>query len=314
MNLVAYYPYTNASIYFSKGEGMIVARLYGGLGNQIFQYATARQLSIRLNTELILDISELSNLSISGTRREFELINLDINARYPGYIESKIIKLYSSRILRSVLQRWPLLLLKDKCIYRYDKKFTEISGSIYLDGYWQSYLYFDRIREVLLSDLKSKYPISEAEKIWNDRIKSTNSVAVHVRRGDYVENSKTAAYHGSCSLFYYENAMRIIIRKVDDPTFFVFSDDLEWAKKNLKFTRQAFFVESSEISFLPHQDLMLMSACKHQVIANSSFSWWGAWLNNNEQKFVIAPKKWIANENIMINDLIPDNWILIESN
>ena len=139
---------------------------------------------------------------------------------------------------------------------------------------------------------------------------AASSVSVHVRRGDYVNDPKTNAYHGTCSLDYYKKAVEIIRNKVKDPVFFIFSDDAEWVKKNFNIDEQQVLVSEPEKLSLT-EELKLMASCRHSVVANSSFSWWGAWLNNNNEKMVIAPQKWFADPLIDTSDLIPSAWIRI---
>jgi hypothetical protein len=290
---------------------MVIVRFYGGLGNQLFQYAAARQLSLRLNTELIYDVSEFSKVKITGASRKFELDNFNISGRSPKPKEAFACKFYNNRIIRLFLRCWPWLLFRDRHLYKFNSNFKRISGDIYLDGYWQSYRYFEEIRSVLISDLTSIVSVSNIEKIWMDEIKNSNSISIHIRRGDYIENSKVANHHGSCSLDYYIKAAEIIANKVCEPVFYIFSDDMKWAKENIKFTKEIRFVDFQNSNFSPCHDLLLMSSCKHQIIANSSFSWWAGWLNCNEEKIVICPKKWIKSKDFDYSDLIPTNWLAI---
>ncbi|MEI6553564.1 MAG: alpha-1,2-fucosyltransferase, partial [bacterium] len=135
----------------------------------------------------------------------------------------------------------------------------------------------------------------------------SNSISIHIRRGDYISNQEANNFHGSCSIDYYTEAINIIKGKVSNPIFFVFSDDIAWVKENLKSDIVATWV--SEYNLDNTEDLLLMSFCKHQIIANSSFSWWGAYLNRNINKIVIAPKKWIANKGYNTDEITPSSWI-----
>lgn len=131
---------------------------------------------------------------------------------------------------------------------------------------------------------------------------------MHIRRGDYVANPKIAAYHGVCGMNYYQKAVQIIKEKITNPTFFIFSDDINWAKENFK-GDEYYFVSNKEIK--ETEDLILMSLCKHNIIANSSFSWWGAWLNKNHEKTVIAPRHWLNIKKDIAGKVLPDSWIKI---
>src|SRR3989344_4984067 len=149
--------------------------------------------------------------------------------------------------------------------------------------------------------------IVERNKKLASEISGTNSVSVHIRRGDYVTNANTNQFHGLCSLDYYNKAVSFISSKQNEMELFVFSDDIEWCKENLKYDFPIHFVETNDA----HSDMYLMSLCKHNIIANSSFSWWGAWLNDNFQKIVVAPSQWIADASVNTQDLIPKGWIKI---
>jgi hypothetical protein len=141
-----------------------------------------------------------------------------------------------------------------------------------------------------------------------EQISRVNSVSLHVRRGDYVANLKVAAIHGLCSKEYYASAIKFISKKVERPHFFVFSDDINWVENNFKINYPCTYINQN-FSNESYNDLRLMSLCQHNIIANSSFSWWGAWLNCNSEKIVIAPKKWFANSDKRCDDLIPEKWV-----
>ena len=136
------------------------------------------------------------------------------------------------------------------------------------------------------------------------------AVSLHIRRGDYVSNPVTNNYHGTCSLAYYKKAVLLLKEKIENPSFFIFSDDLLWARENLDFINDMTFIDLDK-SIPDHEEMHLMSQCKHNIIANSSFSWWGAWLNENSDKIVIAPKKWFSDNTINTEDLIPAKWMRI---
>lgn len=150
-------------------------------------------------------------------------------------------------------------------------------------------------------------PLSGENKIISDEIRKTNSVSLHIRRGDYITSKITNKFHGTCCLGYYKKAMKLINKKVKNPKYFVFSDDIYWVKKNLEI-KNAFYVDDN-VGDKSYIDMQLMSMCKHNIIANSSFSWWAAWLNNNPNKIVIAPKKWFNDPGMDTTDLISEEWI-----
>lgn len=294
---------------------MIIVKLMGGLGNQMFQYAVARALSIKNNTNLLLDVSFYEN-QIGVTERKFELDVFNIKAEIPAITEIK--KIYKKYFEKSIRNKILFFLNPDKagliyndtsfnfdlCIYQAEYK------NIYLNGYFQSEKYFKDIKDIIQRDFTLINTISNKSEQVLKKIKKLESVSIHLRRGDYVNDFKTNQVHGVCSLDYYENAINYINRNNKNICYFVFSDDIEWTKANLKIDGDVEFVDSNDPD-KNYEDMFLMSQCKHNIIANSSFSWWGAWLNQNPDKIVIVPKKWFNDSNRNIQDLIPETWIKI---
>lgn len=299
---------------------MIVTRISGGLGNQFFQYALGKNISLKNNDELKLDIG-FFDLGIEKDR-SFKLLNFNISANISNENDLKKIgipdmveqNLYS-KIMRKVhvtLQN--LKTVENRTIVTeknsmFDSKILKIENSCYLSGIWQSEKYFKDIEDTIRKEFTLKNETTEYFKTWASKIENCESVCLHVRRGDYVKSQKTNAFHGTCSLEYYNEAINLILKKIKEPTFFVFSDDIDWVKDNLKIDYPKFFVSDKRLP--DYEELVLMSKCKHNIIANSTFSWWGAWLNNNKDKIVIAPKKWFNVESINTEDLIPEGWIRI---
>jgi hypothetical protein len=193
--------------------------------------------------------------------------------------------------------------------FQFDPQFLIFPDDVYLDGYWQSDLYFKDIRNILLSELQPIAKPGKENQALLEKMEEENSVALHIRRGDYLSNPLAAKHHGVCPLHYYQEAIQIIVSKVQNPHFYVFSDDLEWAKKNLDLQFPVIFVGNNK-GDQAFQDLRLISNCKHQIIANSSFSWWGAWLNLNPDRIVIAPKKWFLVDKDT-STLFPSDWLII---
>lgn len=181
--------------------------------------------------------------------------------------------------------------------------FDSIGGRCYLLGYWQSEQYFSRFAASIRSDFTFRQPLSGRNAVLAERISACSAVSLHVRRGDYVSDPKNLGKHGVCSLDYYRDAIRAISRQVKDPAFFVFSDDMDWVRNNLDIGAACHFVDhnTGPESF---NDMRLMSLCRHHVMANSSFSWWGAWLSPFEDKQVIAPKRWFVSR----DDNPADGW------
>lgn len=255
----------------------VIVRLKGGLGNQMFQYAYGRKLSLENKAVLKLDKSLLEwpiCQRLAGiTARRYELGEFNINERFAGFWET---------------------VLKPK-------------GSLYLDGYWQNEEYFKGIRDILLEDFRLKKKTKNFLKL-EKLVCKANSVSIHFRREDYIKKAVTRKYHGTLGLDYYRKAIEIIGEKVKNPSFFVFSDDILWVKKNFKKVKEQTVYVSGLCKLTNPEELILMSLCKHNIIANSSFSWWGAWLNKNRRKIVLAPKKWFRA--IGTNPgVVPQEWI-----
>ncbi len=277
---------------------MITVRLCGGLGNQMFQYAAGRALSLRLEQPLFLDLNWFSELS-EDTPRPFELSRYQIIAAWgrPGLWE---------RLRCRITGSTHIFAERD---LQFDQSFHSLTDPVSLRGYFQSERYFSDIRETLLAEFVPREPLSEEYALLEKEMSSRASLALHVRRGDYAHNPTTRAFHGLLGGAYYEKAVDFVATKVSVEDIYIFSDDMPWVQENLRFDRPVRNVSTGSAV----HDMHLMSSCKHQIIANSSFSWWGAWLNRNPQKIVIAPKRWFANEKVeqQTGDLIPEGWVRI---
>jgi hypothetical protein len=293
---------------------MIIVKLIGGLGNQMFQYAAARHLSLLHKTDLFFDIASFENNNNAYTKRNFELDVFNLNFKFCSNEMLNDFNIHSSTKISRVLQRnFPYLFKKlyaAESGINYQKQFLKFPKNTYLDGFWQSELYFNSIKSVIIKDFEFTKNLDDKNFHWLNLIQSTNSVSIHVRRGDYITNVNAQSYNGSLGLEYYENAFKFIKSKFSDVLFFVFSDDIEWCEKNINTNTKTFFIDSNKHSNF-HLDMYLMSQCKHNIIANSSFSWWAAWLNQNNNKCVVAPKKWFAISSLDTSDLIPKSWITL---
>ena len=286
---------------------MIVVKLIGGLGNQMFQYAFGRYLSIQHNTNLYCDIADLQNKNLGHIHRNFSLDGFNLQAAIYNLNDQKSGKeIFFKKLFSSPKNK--LKTISEKRLH-FDKEIGNAVDNIYLNGYWQSPLYFEKIEDIIRKDFTFSIPLSKGAEQFLLKIKASNSVSIHVRRGDYVNNPETLSYHGICDISYYKKAIEIIKDRVSTPTFFIFTDDPEWVKQNFSLSDDIILV--SNASFSQFDDLQLMSACKHAIIANSSFSWWGAWLISNPAKTVIAPLKWLQNDSIKTDDLFPKTWMRI---
>jgi len=295
---------------------MICTRLEGGLGNTMFQYALGRHLSLKNKTDLKFEISSCWVNPLGDYSLSMEAFNIEIKKnilpekdlkRFRRYVHKPGKKWFIHNMLFSNKEKY----IKEKHYY-FDPLVLEKKDDTFLHGWWQSDKYFKNIRTVILNDFTVKTPEPRNVDITQKIISSTGSIALHIRRLDYVKNPETHKWFGELTYNYYKQGLEYITEMVKKPTLFVFSDDIMWVKDNMSFPFETIYVSGNINS--PHEDIRLMSLCKHQIIANSSFSWWGAWLNNNPKKIVIAPKQWFANApKNKEHDLIPKEWIRIEN-
>jgi len=287
--------------------------LKGGLGNQMFQYAAAKSLALRHNVTLKLDLSFLEGEQPGNTLRRFALDCFAISATRAARYEAALMSGRGSNRLRtasvSAVQRLLRYSVFREQFFHFDPEVLCLPDKVYLEGYWQSERYFTDCAEVIRREFTVKQPLLGRNRELADAIASVNAVSLHVRRGDYVTDATTNAVHGICVADYYRKAEEIIARAVENPVFFLFSDDTEWVAANLALRYPVVHVDHN--GDVPHEDLRLMSLCDHHIIANSSFSWWGAWLSANPAKTVIAPERWFNDPTIDTSDLIPLSWLRI---
>ena len=292
---------------------MIIARITGGLGNQMFQYAACRTLADRLGTDLFLDLSFYDLPPGEHTQRPFELDR--VRTRYQRAAADQLrpfIALRDHTWTRRTARLFPFLYRSqrylERQLFRYEPELGSIKQDTYIDGHWQSELYFADHAETIRRDLCPREAFGERNKTMLRSMEGIVPVSLHVRRGDYVTNADANRVHGTSDVTYFERAMKRVLELAPYAVFHVFSDDPEWARKNLPALASLIFVEHN-MGVADHFDLLLMSACHHHIIANSSFSWWGAWLNPRPNKLVIAPERWFRDPSVDTTDLIPANWV-----
>lgn len=288
----------------------MIIRISGGIGNQMFQYAFKKQMDYISNSKNTIDIRFYNGNNIHNGYELNKVFNID-DETYDGIIKApsevhpiiyRVLYRLGKRFY--VTKKYAMEVLID-----YYEKFNNFSGEkFYLDGYWQSEEYFKDVENEVRNAFE--FPcFNETSNIeLNEKIRYENAVALHVRRGDFLENSKFVCL-GKTD--YYQQAIRYIYKEVSSPLFIVLSDDIEWCKKNLDLKENSIFVDwnKAEKSF---RDMQIMSICKHCIIANSSFSWWGAWLNRNPEKIIIAPYKFYKGSARNESYLIPKEWIKIK--
>ena len=263
---------------------MIIA-IKGGLGNQMFQYAHGRNLELG-GKKIVFDASFYAgNKAKIDTARSFKLHNFNIETKAP----------FSEK--------------KHPCRALMTKMLIHLNMSD--GGYWQSEKYFKESEGSIRREFTLKAPMASKAEETAIKIKTTKkSVSLHVRRGDYVSDAKTNEHHGTCGPEYYAKALEYIASKIGkDIEIFVFSDDIKWVKENMPLPYPTCYVSSPEIP--DYEELILMSLCHHHITANSSFSWWGAWLDPRSDKIVVAPMQWIKNATSAMKDIVPDSWVRI---
>lgn len=280
---------------------MIIVKLSGGLGNQLFQYALGRHLAFLNQTELKLDVSQLQ-ASRFWTARAYALDAFCINASLAT--DREISELAGASF--SMLGRFGAIspFYQREPHFHFSPLILRLRGDLYFDGYWQSERYFKPIASLVKQELKLQNTVLSRFQMWQTLIQTSESVSVHLRRGDYTLRSIANRFLRPCGLDYYQKAASVLLPQLQQPTFFVFSDDPLWAKTHLHFPAPTHFVEGNSAA----EDLVLISKCQHHIIANSTFSWWGAWLAAFPEKKIIAPQQWFATERFNTQDLLPDDW------
>ena len=286
--------------------------LQGGLGNQLFQYATARALSERYKVNFVLDKSWFDQSLEGVTPRKYQLDLLNIEKvvfsnhsfpTKPNRLEQFLQSTFSSRSF----------ICYQRNAFSFDPSLFNLRNAsnrdVYLYGYWQGFRYIEAIRPILQTEFQLRSGVSSHYHPFLEQIIDSASVMLHIRRGDYVESPSAAQFHGALSLDYYLNAIQSIQAIQPDAHYFVFSDDLPWAKaampSNIKITYVEHALEPDDAA----QELQLMRECKHHIIANSSLSWWGAWLKKDVSGLVFTPDQWTNESKTDLPNLLPADWI-----
>lgn len=292
----------------------VTVRLTGGLGNQMFQYAAGRALALRLQATLWLDTRDYSSYF-----RPFSLTHYNLEVRHCPEEQAR---LRSGRPEGFWRKRWrklqgrpfipPAGCILERSAFRYTPEILSKSGDLYLDGCWQHEGYFASIRPLLLEEFTLREPLSAQALAYARQMEESGCpVAVHVRLGDYRNNSRARDFHGLCGAGYYRKAMETMAQLVERPAFFLFSDEPEVARDLLPPQFPVTVVALSGESAM-HEELALLRGCHHQIISNSSYSWWGAWLNDYPGKVVCAPAQWLADPQAQ-TDIVPAAWRKIDS-
>ena len=293
----------------------ITIHLVGGLGNQMFQYAFGTALAQHYQTNLLLDDSWYARLPAADTARQMDLMCLKIsNTQFIppqkeafSFIKSTRLK----KLLQSFLPNGPVVHREKKGFFFDPAVFTLNSANTqnhFFTGYWQAFNYIVAIRTQLQAEFQPRAGLNQHYQYYRSLMQSSPAAMVHVRRGDYIHLPAAAQFHGALSLHYYLAGMRLILEHEPNTQFFLFSDDLPWCKENFPRDFKITYIDRSDAADADAQEIDLMTYCQHFIIANSSFSWWGAWLRKNIDGLVIAPNRWISDTSLDLSDLLPANW------
>lgn len=294
---------------------MIVVRLKGGLGNQMFQYALGRVLSIKYNVPLVFNIDAYLDqtprpFKTSMPMRELQLDVFNITGRIAKKNEIPLLyRMYGKGRLMLIVDAVRRRIFRHKAQELYFEKFNphmlELGPNSYLDGFFQSPKYFIGFEEIIRKDFTLKNSFAQNIQDLAEEILKTDSLCMHVRRGDFIGNLDQEVVGKD----YYRNAVDHISKSKKIDKIYIFSDDIAWCENNLKFDFPMMFIGPEYLGTKDVGNLFLMSCCKNFIIPNSSFAWWAVWLNTNKDKIVIAPKLWFPNNMYDTSDLVPEEWI-----
>ena len=285
---------------------MITMQLNGGLGNQMFQYAMGRALSLRMDEPLTLDVTRVNR----NMHRSYCLDNFGIEARLltakwkrPPKFKSERAQAFANRLMEAIGRAGRTR----ETDFGFNPDFLTVKGNVYLIGYWQCEKYFIDHEATIRDELTLKTQLAAERQEVEQQIMTTNAVSLHVRRGDYVSSPSINAKLGTFTPEWFGEAMRRMTNHVETPVFYVFSDDPAWVRDNIRSDHPLVFVDPQDDG-KDWEDMALMSRCRSHIIANSSFSWWGAWLNGRPDKHVIAPARWFASPELEGKDIVPERW------
>ena len=306
---------------------MIIVKLFGGLGNQMFQYAAGAALAHRHGTILKLDVSKFSRRLERVRHERYALACFNIqehfateaeilkykalrNRSHPAFRPGKFLvrALRNARLSEFVDRMAPPVAHFEERSHRFDPDFFRLPINSYVTGHWQSEKFFGEISDLLRAQFTFRYPPSTAARGMLEQIKASPSASIHFRRGDYVDNPEFKAMFGATPMGYYHRAVNLLRERIGEFTLYVFSDDLEYVRKNFQPDLKRVYVDVSTPN-TAYEDLRLLSNCQHNLMSASTFSWWAAWLNAHPGKVVIVPTPWFDQSSKDASDIVPDSWI-----
>ena len=279
----------------------------------MFQYAAGRSLALERGQPFRQDISGFTGYTLHQGFELQQVFNIPAGIATETEVRSILGWQSLPHIQRLMVHSGMAIFRRRGFVvephFHYWPEIKNVPSDCYLKGYWQSEKYFHGAASIIRNDFTFKNTLTGQNAELAGQIGQVNAVGLHVRRGDYAKNPKTTATHGLCSLDYYQAAIRYISDRVEHPCFFIFSDDIPWVKTQLKIHFPCRYVDHNQ-GAESYNDMHLMSLCRHCIIANSSFSWWGAWMNPHPEKIVVVPQRWFANDN-NVKDLFPVGWVPI---
>ena len=288
---------------------MIIVRIWEGLGNQLFQYAYARALQLRTGYQVCLDInrSYKSVLESRGTQREYMLDKFRIKLPVISNVAKYYFFLEQKNILQDILFGMSKAHIIVPGFYKeeypsYKIRLKYVENNQYLMGWFQSEDYFKEYEDIIRKDLMPNKKIRISNKLRRLLVEE-KTVAIHIRREDYKKSNNILP------VYYYMNAKKYMESKIEQPYYIFFSDYMEWVRKEFDFGPNSFYI--SEEGLKDYEELLVMGKCKYNIIANSTFSWWGAWLNQNKNKLVIGPKQWVNHKSSNEYHILPNSWVKI---
>jgi|WetSurMetagenome_2_1015567.scaffolds.fasta_scaffold01922_11 hypothetical protein len=289
---------------------MIVVKLEGGLANRMFQYAF--YLAIKeIRNDVFIDENSFKpawsfeNISIKKTFPNVQFKDAEMKHFYAESKNSKLVKL-----LRNILEKYSDKYFHEEETKYYPTLINNLPKNCYLRGYWQTEKYFYGIKDKIIKAFSFNTFTENENIITAKQMSEENSISIHVRKGkDYFCNGGIT--YGTCTLEYYKEAIKYINEHIPNPIFYVFTDNPQWVKDKFQFINYKLVDWNPVSGEKNYRDMQLMTYCKHNIIANSSYSWWGAWLNQTPDKIVIGPKVWFNKEIKQGKDIIPHKWIVI---
>ena len=291
---------------------MVIVRIMGGLGNQMFQYAAGYALASKRKVPLLLDISSYQNYELHHGFELSRIFNTDIQLAKATDVRLAIGWQTSTFAYRPLRNKYLSSIRHSRWVVEPHLHFWpglfNVPGVCYLDGYWQSEKYFANVQATIRKAFTFPALMTGQNNQVAEAIKNSNAVCLHVRRGDYATNPKTLAFLGLCTLAYYQRAIQHVREHIENPAFFVFSDDIDWCKNNLNLPSSCQYINHN-LGNTSYLDMHLMSLCKHHIVSNSTFSWWGAWLSDSADGIKISPTPWFSHPDVNDESIVPSNWL-----